>query len=171
VILVICKIRWTSDYSGAGYTVLGGSLETSLNIGSNLDKNPILQTSHSVSRVSPTLRMDNATLSNWAGDAPTSKTVWEQTTGATRSWITCGPALNGSTLIELPCGTGEIIATQMRVEEKLAVDCCAAFIGKYDQTGRQLFPPTKTVGVFSPDSSELPKFVADLNASRKLSIH
>ncbi len=149
--------------------VPGGSLETTLNIGSNLDKKPYPADFAFGQQGTPLLYgLDNATLSNWAGDAPTSKTVWEKTTGAARSWITCGPALNGSTLIELPCGIGEIIATQMRVEEKLAIEPAAELLlANMINRADTYSPPTKTVAVFSPDSSELSKFVTDLKCQQK----
>lgn len=149
--------------------ILGDRLGTPVSIGKGLDQKAYSAYFAFAQQGTKLLDgLNNLTLSNWTGFGSTSKTVWEKSSGAARSWITCGPALNGSTLIEMPKGKGEVIATQMRVGELLMVEPAAQLLlvnmlKRADTYSR----PSATVGVYAPDSVEIGEFITGLGCQQK----
>ena len=103
-------------------------------------------------------------LSNWAGDAPTTRNVWGRpAAGNVRSWIACGPGLSGTSLLEIPYGSGLIIATQMRVGGKLAIEPAAQILLRNMLVRCDSYrKPTAAVGLYAPDRPEIADFVREL---------
>jgi len=65
------------------------------------------------------LDLKESDFSNWAGIPPSADKVWERPTGNVRSLVVCGPALNYASLLELPLLKGVLLASQLRIGEKL----------------------------------------------------
>ncbi len=93
---------------------------------------------------------------DWAGDPPTFKHAYLKPAGGARSLIECGDGLNYSALLEFPCGSGVVVACQMRLGDKLDTEPAA------DHLLRNLIehyaayqPPSGLVAVCAPDSPVL----------------
>ncbi|HID06724.1 MAG TPA: hypothetical protein EYP10_06210, partial [Armatimonadetes bacterium] len=98
--------------------------------------------------------------SNWAGDAPTAKRVWEMPTGSVRSWVACGEHLRFSCMIEAPCDKGVIIASQLRIGAKLDIEPVAqrllANMLRYCDAYR---PPTRRTLIHAPQMKTIVNFI------------
>ncbi|MGB9595920.1 MAG: glycosyl hydrolase 2 galactose-binding domain-containing protein [Candidatus Poribacteria bacterium] len=76
--------------------------------------------------VLPMTGLDDTNLSNWSGQTPTAKKVWEPK--SVRSWIACGNELKYSALIEMVYGSGLIIASQMQIGTKMDIEPSAQLL-------------------------------------------
>ncbi|MGE5557997.1 MAG: glycoside hydrolase family 2 TIM barrel-domain containing protein [Bacillota bacterium] len=105
-----------------------------------------------------------ADLSLWAGDYPMTYNVWEKPGGVTRSWVNCGSGLKGSTLIEIPYDKGNLIATQLRIAGKLAVEPAAQILMANMLLRCDTYQPaTASVGIYAPDREEMVAFMNNLD--------
>lgn len=85
-------------------------------------------------------------LSCWAGDEPTATKVWSRPSGAARSWVASGEGLKFSALVDLPLGPGQILATQLRVGDKLGIEPAARqLLGNLLSVADNYAPPSASV--------------------------
>jgi hypothetical protein len=101
--------------------------------------------------------------SNWAGGAPTAAKIWEKPGGVARSWVECGDQLNYSAMVEMPCGEGDLIATQLRVGSKLAVEPAARVLLADMLVHADRFTPVSPmIAVYAPDRRDITDMVNGL---------
>lgn len=102
--------------------------------------------------------------SNWAGDPPTVKRMWVKPTGGGRSWVECGDNLDCTALVEMPCGKGQLVATQLRLGAKLEVEPAArVLLANMLRYADGYEPPSRSVVVWAPDRPDITRMVADLH--------
>ncbi|MGQ9697013.1 MAG: glycosyl hydrolase 2 galactose-binding domain-containing protein [Armatimonadota bacterium] len=107
--------------------------------------------------------LSDTDLSNWAGDSPTAKVVWNRPSGSARAWIVCGPALKHAALVEMPCRMGEIIACQLRVGAKLDIEPAArVLLVNMLKRADAYEPPSGGVVVVAPQNPKIAQFVRSL---------
>ncbi|MGC8842743.1 MAG: glycosyl hydrolase 2 galactose-binding domain-containing protein [bacterium] len=66
--------------------------------------------------------------SNWAGASPTAEKVWEKPAGKIRSLVVCGPGLSYTSLLEIPLEKGLLLASQLKIGEKIKSEPSAQFL-------------------------------------------
>ncbi len=90
-------------------------------------------------------------LIDWAGDFPTYTKAYRKPVSGARSLAHCGPQLPYSVLLEVPCGRGYLVLSQLRIGRKLGVDPAAEILLRnlveHYGTAR---PSTDAAAVFAP---------------------
>ncbi|MHC4401644.1 MAG: glycosyl hydrolase 2 galactose-binding domain-containing protein [Planctomycetota bacterium] len=95
-------------------------------------------------------------LIDWAGDSPTYKNAYQKPSQGGRSLAECGPSLDLSPLVEVPCGDGVILLCQLRVGAKLGSDAAAdILLRNFIRVYADYRPATGRVAVFSPNHAPL----------------
>lgn len=101
-------------------------------------------------------------LTDWAGDHPTYKNVYEKPTQGARSLVECGPLLPYSALVEMATGKGIIVLCQLRVGSKLGVDPAADILfGNMLLHYADYRPSTALAAVYSPANRLLEKKITE----------
>ncbi|MFO7956282.1 MAG: glycoside hydrolase family 2 TIM barrel-domain containing protein [Candidatus Brocadiia bacterium] len=91
-------------------------------------------------------------LIDWAGGFPTYKNVYRKPSRGARSLAHCGPQLPYSALLEVPCGKGFIVLSQLRIGDKLGVDPGAdILLRNLAEHYAGARPSTAVAAVFAPD--------------------
>jgi beta-galactosidase len=72
--------------------------------------------------------LEQEDFSCWAGDSPTAEFVWEKPAGKARSMVVCGPGLDFASLLEIPLGKGVLLASQLKIGEKLDIEPSAQIL-------------------------------------------
>lgn len=68
-------------------------------------------------------------LSNWRGFGPTAINPWKKPSAQAIGWIVGGPpAIDRCALVEMPCGKGLIVASQMLIDEKFDIEPAAGVL-------------------------------------------
>ncbi|MEI6518452.1 MAG: glycoside hydrolase family 2 TIM barrel-domain containing protein [bacterium] len=112
--------------------------------------------------------LNDRELSNWAGYDTTSKATWTKPGGSVRGWISCSAALSDAVLIEISGGEGEIIATQMKVGEKLLTEPAAqTLLVNMLTTADNYTAPSASVASFTGDNANIDNFVKKLGLNCK----
>lgn len=105
--------------------------------------------------------LEEGDFSNWAGAPPTALNVWERPEGNLRSLVVCGPGLNYVSLLELPFGEGVLLASQLRIGEKLQSEPSAQVLfGNLLKYADNYQPPKKKLFLFA--SPQLPEFLRQI---------
>lgn len=110
--------------------------------------------------VLPMKGLDDTDLSNWSGQSPTAKKVWEPR--AVRSWIACGEELKYSAMIEMAYGNGVIVASQMQIGAKMDIEPSAQLLLSNLIRYCDVYKPKSVkVTVYAPEKPEIAKFMLD----------
>ncbi len=108
--------------------------------------------------VSPTTGLDETDLSNWSGQTPTAKKVWEPKT--VRSWIACGNDLKYSAMIEMTFGYGVILASQMQIGTKIDIEPSAQLLlSNLLRYCDDYKPGSVEIAVYAPKKPEIAEFM------------
>ncbi len=95
-------------------------------------------------------------LIDWAGDHPTYKNPYQKPSQGGRSLAECGPSLELSPLVEVPCGKGVILLCQLRVGAKLGLDPAAdVLLRNFVDVYADYRPTSGVVALFSPEDKLL----------------
>ena len=95
-------------------------------------------------------------LTDWAGDHPTYRNVYEKPLQGGRALVEAGGGLLYAPLIEMPCGAGVIVLCQLRVGAKLGLDPAAdVLLRNMIDVYADYKPATGVVAIYSPDSPTL----------------
>ncbi len=112
--------------------------------------------------------LNDRELSNWAGFDSTSKATWAKSGGSVRGWVSCGAALSDTVLIEISGGEGDIIATQLKVGEKLMTEPAAQMLlVNMLMTADNYVAPSAMVASFTGDNANIDNFIKKLGLSCK----
>ncbi|MBE0534413.1 MAG: hypothetical protein IH624_02005 [Phycisphaerae bacterium] len=100
-------------------------------------------------------------LTDWAGDHPTYKHVYEKPRQGARSLVECGALLPYSALVEAAAGKGIMVLCQLRVGAKLGVEPAAdTLFANMLRRYSQYRPATAAAAVYSPQNKLLSGKVA-----------
>lgn len=108
--------------------------------------------------VLPMTGLDETDLSNWNGQTPTAKKVWDPR--SVRSWIACGNELKYSALIEMAFGDGLIVASQMQIGTKIDIEPSSQLLlSNLLRYCDNYKPKSFEITVYAPEKPEISEFI------------